>query len=261
MRKLLVICVLLLALTSAFAERKALVIANFNYAKVSLNSPQADADSMQTALQLMGFSVSRFNNLTLPKMMAAIDTFSVHLKATDNVVVYYSGFGTNSKELNYLIPAGGNPSIIGEKNVFYNVSTLAAKTKMAKTSILILEASRPWPLDSGKSTSHPFVSMVSASPNQVILFAAQPGKVIQNSKLERSLFTQTLLKQITSSDKGFNELFAKTATAVNQSTKTVQKPWMSNNLAPDFFFIDNQIKGMWKGINPMHIEGGGSISW
>ncbi|MDY0152756.1 MAG: caspase family protein [Candidatus Cloacimonas sp.] len=261
MRKLLVIFVLLLALTSAFAERKALVIANSKYDKVSLNSPLADADSMQTALRLMGFNVTRFNNLTLPKMIAAIDTFSVHLKATDNVVVYYSGLGTSSKELNYLVPAGENLSVIGEKNVFYSVNTLATKTKKAKTSILILEASRPWSPTGGKSTSHPFVAMVSAAPNQAILFAAQPGKSIQNANLANSLFTETLLKQISSSDLGFNVLFGKMATAINLSTRTAQKPWMSNNLAEDFFFIDNQIKGMWKGINPMHIEGGGSISW
>lgn len=262
MKKLLIIATILLALSSAFAERKALVIANSAYDKVTLTSPGADADDMQTALQNMGFAVTRVNNVTLPKLIAAVDTFSVHLKPVDNVVVYYSGFGTSKKDLNYLIPSGANLAVVQEKNIFYSVDTLAQKMKAAQTSILILEASRPWAPKGIKSPlPQNFVSMVSAAPKQAILFAAQPGKGVQNPNLDKSLFTQTLLQQITTSDLGFNTLFAKTATAINLGTKTAQKPWMSNNLDPDFFFIDNQIKGMWKGMKSLDIEGGGSISW
>lgn len=262
MKKLLIISILLMLLSYAFAERKALVIANSSYEKMLLKSPVADADDMQTALQYMGFSVKRFNNLSLPAMNAAIDSFAVHLKAVDEVVFYYSGHGMSMNKINYLVPAGANLSVVPTRSIYYNVSTIAQKLKVAKTSMLILEASRPWaPVGSKSVAPQSFVSMASASPNQVIMSAAQPGKGIQNGLLDKSLFTQALLAQITDSDLGLNVLFAKAATQMSTSTKGVQKAWISGSLSEDFFFISNEIKRGWGGINPMQIEGGGSISW
>ena len=59
MKKYLITGLLLLVIVFAFAERKALVIANWNYPNAVLKSPKADADSITAALEGVNFNITR----------------------------------------------------------------------------------------------------------------------------------------------------------------------------------------------------------
>jgi len=263
MKKLLIISMLLLAITCAFAERKALVIANWNYANATLKSPSADADSMQKALVDFGFNVKRFNNLNLAALSAVIDSFAVKVKSTDEVVVYYSGHGANTNSINYIAPA--NVNLADTKTyakTLYNLGTLAGKVKGAKISILVVEASRVWaPVGSKSGVPKSFASMKAASANQTIIFSTEPGKAVQNSSLSYSLFTNALISKIYATEAGINQIFPSLAAEMDKSTNSLQHPWFSGPLKNDFHFINNDIKAMWKRLNPIKYEGGGSLSW
>ena len=262
MKKLVILVILLSLVAAVFAERKALVIANAAYDKVTLQSPIADADSMEAALHKLHFVVQRFNNLKLSGMQAAVDTFAVKIKSTDEVIFYYSGQGISAEQVNYLVPSGCN---LSTTQVFsqtaYSLNTLAQKLRTAKTSIIILEASRTWANVGEKAAAKPFTSINSASPKQVIITSAQPASVIQNSNLARSVFTDAFIRLSSKSEENFNLLFPKIVAEVKAKTNNAQITWISGTLASEFKCVNEEVKLYWHRMQMRGIEGGGSISW
>lgn len=252
---------LLIMLGSLFADRKALVIGISQYDGTTLSTALSDADSMAAALSDLGFSIWKHKNLNLQTFKAAVDSFAVKIQPTDEVVVYYSGHGTNQNGINYLAPAGLNLSKVQTyANTAYSLNTLAQKVKGAISSLIILEASRPWS-SGGKSSIKSLVTVTPAVGNQAILSAAQPGKGVVSSPGKVSLFTRVLIRQISTSPEGINALFPKVTAEVKSISKQAQQPWMSNLINTNFYFQQTQEKGIWRGMNPMEIEGGGSLNW
>ncbi|HNX36771.1 MAG TPA: caspase family protein [Candidatus Cloacimonadota bacterium] len=248
---------------SLFAERKALVIANSNYDRVTLNSPINDATNMESALTGLGFSVSRYNNLRLAAMVSAVDSFATTITANDDVVVYFAGHGTAYDGVNYLCPAGMNLSTSQSyKKTAYNLNTLAAKTKIARTSMLVIEASKQWTPDGTKAIAKPFAKMLATAPTkQVIVFSARPDKIVLNSYEEKSIFTTTFIKNITESDLNFNLMMQGVITEVATQTKGLQVPWVSGVMTTEFIFNPLDSKWRFKSFDLWDTEGGGSISW
>lgn len=262
MKKLLVISLMLVLMASLFADRKALVIGISQYDGISLSEASSDADSMAAALSNLGFATWKHKNLSLPSLTAAVDSFAVKIGPLDEVVVYFSGHGTNQNGVNYLAPAGLNLSTLQTyANTAYSLNTLANKVKNALSSLIIVEASRTWSSAGGKSGTKSLVSLSPAVGNQAILCSAQPGKGVAGPSGNLSLFTKVLIKQISSSQEGINTLFPKIVAEVKTTSKMVQQPWMSNIINTNFYFQKAQEKGIWKGMNPMEVEGGGSLNW
>ncbi|PKN73994.1 MAG: hypothetical protein CVU50_00015 [Candidatus Cloacimonetes bacterium HGW-Cloacimonetes-3] len=263
MKRLIIICMLVAAIGSVFAERKALVIANSMYGKVLVNSAIADADSMEAALRTLEFSVLRHNNLRLSSITAAVDSFAQGISSSDEVVVYYSGHGTNASGVNYIVPSGvdlGNTQVYSK--TAYSLSTLAQKLKLAKRSLIILEASRSWGLSGSKAVSKPFVAMIPVSAKQVIVSAAQPSSVVQLSLGTHSTFTQSLIERISTSEEGFNSIFPLVVSDVMARTGKLQQPWATGAFDGDFYFITTEMKLRWRNnYFEQGVDGGGSLSW
>ncbi len=263
MKRLIIICMMLAVIGGVFAERKALVIANSAYGSVNINSAIADADSMEAALTALEFTVLRRNNLRLTAITAAVDSFAQRISSTDEVVVYYSGHGTNAGGVNYIVPSGVN---LGISQVFaktaYSLNTLTQKLKLAKRSLIILEASRSWGLTGSKAVPKPFVGMIPVSAKQVIISAAQPSKVVSLNQGTQSTFTKSLIERITTSEEGFNSVFPLVASDVMARTGKLQQPWASGTFDGDFYFFTSEMKVRWKGnYFEEGVDGGGSLSW
>jgi uncharacterized caspase-like protein len=244
------------------AERKALIIANSIYDKVTLNNAIADADSVQAVLQRMDYRVNRHNNLSISGFIAAVDSFATKLSANDEAVVYYSGHGTNFGGVNYLVPTRTN---LGLTQIFsktsYSLNTLANKIKHARSSIIILEASKTWGTSTAKAVSKPFVSMSAASPKQVIFSAASPNKSVQNTQLPYSAFTKALLDRITSSGEGINTIFPQVVTDIRTLSGGTQVPWLSGTIEGDYYFMNEAMLIQWRKQPHKILQGGGSMSW
>jgi hypothetical protein len=254
---------LLAVIGSVFAERKALVIANSVYGNVSINNALADADSIEAALTTLEFTITRRNNLRLSRITAVVDSFAQRINSADEVVVYYSGHGTNANGVNYIVPSGVD---LGLSQVFsktaYSVSTLAQKLKTAQCSIIILEASRSWGSTGSKAVPKPFVAMASANPRQTIVTSAQPNMAVQLSLGSQSTFTKALIERISVTEEGFNTVFPLVVSDVQTRTGNLQKPWMSRTLDGDFYFITHEMKVRWgRTYFKEEIDGGGSLSW
>lgn len=262
MKKLIIVCMLLTLLGSAFGLRRALVMGNSSYDKVTLESPSTDVDSVAAYLNQMGFMVWKFKDLSLADFRAVVDSFSVRIGSGDEAVVYYSGHGTNQNGVNYLVPAGANLSTPQSyAKTAYSLSTLANKIKQAKSSVIILEACRNWGDPGSKTSSKSFVLMNAAAPSQVIITSAAPGFTVRNPNAVPSQFTQTFLRHISSSEEGLNAILPRIRTEVSNLTGSLQQPWASNALNPDFFFISKEQKRIWQNLLPSAPEGGGSLNW
>lgn len=262
MKKFMILSLMLVMICSVFAERKALVIANGNYAKVSLKSPVADASDMDAALRSVGFNVSRYNNVKKAEMNDAIAKFIAGLSPEDEAFFYFSGHGINYNNVNYIIPAGLNlSSNLKYDRLGYNLNNLSQKLSRAKTSIIMLEASRVWAPDGKKAVAKSFGPMSSADSSQVIVMSQLPGQQVYNSNLSKSLFTQIFIKHLAASEDGLNLLMPKVIEEVRELSNAQQTPWLSNNLKEDFFFKVMGSKWRFKSWDFQDIEGGGSISW
>jgi len=262
MKKLIIVCMLLTLLGSAFGLRRALVMGNSSYDRVTLANPSTDVDSVATYLNQMGFMVWKFKDLSLADFRAVIDSFSVRIGSGDDAVVYYSGHGTNQNGVNYLVPAGVNLSTAQSyAKTAYSVNTLASKIKQARSSVIILEASRTWGDPGGKASSKSFVLMNAAAPSQVIITSAAPGFTVRNPNAAFSQFTQSFLKYISGSEEGLNAILPRIRTEVSNLTGAMQQPWVSNALNPDFFFWVKGQKRIWPNMLPSAPEGGGSLNW
>lgn len=262
MRKLIFLCLIIILMGNLNAERKALVIANSVYDKVTIGNAIADADSVQAVLHMMGYMVQRHNNLSISGFTAAVDSFATKLSANDEAVVYYSGHGTNFGGLNYLVPTRTN---LGLTQIYsktsYSLNTLANKIKHARNSIIILEASKAWGASAEKAITKPFVSMNAASNKQVIFSAAAPNKGVQNMQLPYSAFTKAFLDRITSSGEGINALFPQISRDVQTLSNGAQIPWVSGSMEGDYSFLSEAMLLQWRRQPQKILQGGGSLSW
>ncbi|MDD4310326.1 MAG: caspase family protein [Candidatus Cloacimonetes bacterium] len=262
MKKLLIISIMIGLCIAAFADRKALVIANYSYDKVTLSSPKADADSMALALKKLNFKVKRLDNCKLAVINAYVDSLAQKILPEDEIIFYYSGHGVSTPTTNYLVPAFTNLGAEQDlSKTAYSVSTLAQKLRTAKTSIIILEASRNWQPTGAKAIAKPFISQSSVSGKQVIISSASPNAVVQNSALSRSVFTDAFIRLSRNSEDNFNVLFPKVVAEVKSKTANNQVPWISGTLSSEFKFVTGEVKLYWRNMRLRGIEGGGSISW
>ncbi len=262
MKRLIILVMMLSILLGLSAERKALIIANSVYANSSVVNAATDADSMNVALTKLGFNVWKRSNLSLGAITAVVDSFSARVTASDDVVVYYSGHGTNSNGINYIVPARLDiAQIQNYPTSAYSVSTLAQKIKTAKTSIIVLEASRMWGMNSSKAIAKPFVAMQAASPKQMIISAAQPGKAIALTQVSQSTFSQAFIERISTSELGINSTMQLVMADVESRTGKLQKPWISGAIEGDFHFGTPDMMLQWKRQPLKSIQGGGSLSW
>ena len=108
---LLILTVLLPFLPTSVqaANRVALLIGNQQYQNDKpLKNPVRDVGLIASALQNVGFTVIKRNNLTRRQIKNALRDLQNGLQAGDVGLVYYSGHGLQYNNDNYLIPIDAN---------------------------------------------------------------------------------------------------------------------------------------------------------
>src|ERR1041384_3723453 len=85
--------------------RRALLIANGAYQSLpAVPASAANADLLSQVLSQVGFQPVVERDLNQPDMIAAITRFMSTIQAGDFVFVYFSGYGLQDNEVNYLLP-------------------------------------------------------------------------------------------------------------------------------------------------------------
>lgn len=264
MKRILIVWLLLIVSLSAFAQRKALVIANDTVEGVTLSSAVNDANLVADAFRALNYQVTLALNPNHTAFQTAVDTFIRDLGSDETAVFYFSGFSNAEKGKNYLIPAQDTGKKAASAQVIDLEAILAGISK-ADNSFAFLELRQ---LAAGFpknlcAKSNALEALPQAKANQAIAVASSPGKKLLAKENEYSIFSYSLVQNMMSEMMDYPELMNATATKVKEVTKNTQVPYWQNNLRSPFSFFNPEIPLKIRFQRPLFrgIEGGGSYNF
>jgi tetratricopeptide (TPR) repeat protein len=221
-------------------DKIALLIANASYpdADQPLKQPIADARALAAELKRNGFEVEVAENLTKEGMQRAFQTLYGKVKNGTAVILSFGGYGIQTGRQTYLIPV--NAQIWTEAEVRRDGTSIDAvlaelNARGATVKVAVLEASRRNPFERRFRGLSAGLAPVTAPRGTLVISAAAPGTVINDSKDENSLFVQELLKEMRSPGLTIEEVFNRTRIGVSRASKGEQVPWISSSLVEDFY--------------------------
>src|SRR6476661_1358412 len=134
------------------AMQLALIIGNGNYpdAAEPLNQPINDASGLAYAMRRHGFDVDVVENASKVDMARAIERLKSRIKPGSVVMLFFGGYGVQSRQETYMIPT--DAVIWKEGDVRHegmSVETVlhAIKERGARATLAILDASRRIPMN------------------------------------------------------------------------------------------------------------------
>lgn len=221
-------------------DKIALLIANASYpdADVPLKQPVADARALAAELRRNGFEVEVAENLTKEGMQRAIQGLYGKVKNGTAVILSFGGYGIQTGRQTYLIPV--NAQIWTEAEVRRDgtgIDTVLAElnARGAAVKVAVLDASRRNPFERRFRGLSAGLAPVTAPRGTLVISAAAPGTVVNESGDENSLFVQELLKEMRSPGLTIEEVFNRTRIGVSRASKGEQVPWISSSLVEDFY--------------------------
>jgi len=220
-------------------KRLALVIGNSDYKSIpKLSNSVNDANEIAKALQVTGFTVSKYENIDLRGMQDAIRTFGNKLGKNDVGLFYFAGHGVQVKGKNYLIPVGENIKKSFEvPSSAIDADLVLATMEDAKNNlnIVILDACRsPFPGE-GRSIGRGLATL-DAAKGTLIAFSTAPGREAMDGDGLNSPYTKNLARVLQQSGLSIEQVFKQVRIAVVEETRGVQVPWENSSIMGDFYF-------------------------
>ena len=238
---LLIYC---LCISSAYAERKALVIGNADYSIRPLKNPLNDARDMTEKLGSLGFSVTTKKNLNRQAMRDSIRDFSKTLHTGDEALFYFSGHGAQIARQNYLIPLGNDiqdEDEVSDEAVPLSFVLNKFTNAPSKLNIIILDACRDNPFKSRfKSATRGLARLEQGIKGPIVAFAASSGGVSEDGNNTNGTYTQYLLHHLANPNITLNQMFNRVRADVNKATNGHQLPIEENGLLSDVYLLKQQ---------------------
>src|SRR5689334_1780489 len=218
--------------------RLALVIGNGHYpdASAPLNQPINDARALSATLRQSGFDVDVVEDASKDDMQRAIGRLQSKVKPETVVMLLFGGYGIQAGRESFMIPVDARIWKEGDvKREGISVESVldGIKEKGAKAKLVVLDASRRNPYERRfRSFSHG-LAPISASDNALILTAATPGKVVDDSKGQNSVLVSELLNNLGKEGAGVESVFNKTRVAISRASDGEQVPSVSSSLTDE----------------------------
>lgn len=211
-------------------SRYALVIAAKNYyqAKPHYTSFE-NARSMSAALKSKGFQVEEvLEPQDVQHFQDVIHAFynKVRKNPKSISVIFYSGFGIQSRGKNFLMPQHARiKSMEAVPSQCYSLDTLLAEMKNTSNfrNIAIVDAHRDIFFFNGPKDLKPGLSAVKAPSRGLIVFTQSPEKYLRTDYGKYEPFIAALCKNIQNSGKSMIEIVK------SASNETVEKPKASRS--------------------------------
>src|SRR6476660_3364818 len=225
---------------TASAIQLALIIGNGNYpdAAEPLNQPINDASGLAYAMRRHGFDVDVVENASKADMARAIERLKSRIKPGSVVMLFFGGYGVQSRHENYMIPT--DAVIWKEGDVRHegmSVETLlrAIKERGARATLAVLDTSRRNPYERRfRSYSHG-LAPINAPNNALIISSNTPGKVADDTKGDHSMLVTELLDQV-NAQVSAEDVFNRTRVGVFRASNGEQMPSVSSSLSQDVHF-------------------------
>jgi uncharacterized caspase-like protein len=223
--------------SSKKASRLALVIGNGHYpdASAPLAQPINDAHGLSAALRGNGFDVDVVEDATKDDMARAIGRLKSKIGPDTVVMLFFGGYGVQVGRESYMIPVDAaiwKEADVRRDGVSVESVLDAIKEQGAKAKLVVLDASRRNPYERRfRSFSHG-LAPISPPENTIVLSAATPGKVADDSKGQYSVLVAELLNNLTA-QAGAESAFNKTRVAISRASEGEQVPSVSSSLLED----------------------------
>jgi formylglycine-generating enzyme required for sulfatase activity len=229
------------ALAQQRPARVALVIGNASYpdASTPLSNTIRDARTLADEFRRSEFDVDLKENATKEAMRLAIDAFMGKIRRGMTALFYFNGFGIQVGRQTYLVPV--NAQMWTEADVRRDgVSIDAVLAEMhrrgARVKIVILDASRRNPFERRFRTSAAGLAAIDAPEGTLAMYAAAPGKVINDGPGPTSLFVSELTKELRVPSLTAEEVFNRARIGVSRASNNEQVPWVASSLVDEFYF-------------------------
>ena len=255
---------------AAAETRLALIVGNGSYSSVTqLDNPVPDAELMAQVLTDKGFTVTMLTDADLGMLNRGIAQFGRDLRAAGEEATgrfYYAGHAVQSFGENYLLPVDTALTDAADLSlVAVDAQAVLRQMRSARnrTNIVILDACRNNPyyetspddqveiVEIARTTrSIGYASLDDLSNSKgglaqlanlrglsaVAFFSTEPGNVAEDGDQpgKGSPFAIEFAKQI-ERRQSLDEVFRKTAIAVNMRTDIRQSPWRQGDLAFNVF--------------------------
>ena len=222
-------------------RKVALVIGNSQYKTGGLANPVNDANSVKTALETLGFDVTKQVNRDKGQMEDDIDAVTGNLNQGDICFVFYAGHGVSVGQANFLVPIGAELSTknhIKRRCVELDYLLGALDESRASMKVVVLDCCRDNPFRSITRSKTGGMASIEPPNGTIVTFSTAPGKVALDGAGANSPFTKHLVKTIESEHpRGLTivDMFRQTARAVKQETK--QRPYMRHDISMDEYFV------------------------
>ena len=215
--------------------KRALLIANSAYQHLpALQSPKANAVAFASAVANAQVEPEVAYDLSQAGMIAAIRKFVDSVQPGDFVLIYFSGYGYQADDLNYLLPVTFDPaddSSVGARA--YSVRNLLGQLDQRRAGVrmLVLDASRACPgLPEGLANMPP-------ANNTLVAFSAAPNASAPDP-VDGGIdsFTAALIKAIREPGSTPVRMLLGAQSEVNRESEGRQMPMVIQAPVESFFF-------------------------
>ena len=251
-RRLVILYFLLICLVVALGtvertqegRRMALVMGNAAYlGSARLTNPVNDARAVASALEEVGFAVTRVEDAPFAKMSTAIRAFVDELGNEDTALFYFSGHGLQSHGENYLIPTDFD--VQKEESVVskaIGATDVQRSMGSAREAILVFDACRDNPYLGSRELRHGLAQM--EARGTLIAYAAASGQMTRdNQRDENGLFATKFLEALREPGLTATALFQRVRREVYSVTSGSQWPAVYDDLLSDFVFREAVVIG------------------
>ncbi|MEO0991917.1 MAG: caspase family protein, partial [Pseudomonadota bacterium] len=229
------------------AGRLALVIGNADYGSVGdLKNPLNDAADVATALERLGYEVTRHENLGRDGMVNALREFRNASLGAEHAIVYYAGHGIEVDRQNYLVPT--DAALRSDLDVEFEAIPLTlverATQGASELQLVILDACRDNPFIASMTRAIGTRSIgrglgnVEPTGNSLIFYAARHGTVANDGVGRNSPFAAALLDAMGRPGLEIGQLFRVVRDEVRQSTQNRQEPFIYGTLSSRQVFLN-----------------------
>ena len=233
-----------------YANRKALVIGNDAYQKVSsLLNAREDARLMAETLNNFGFKVQLKLDVTEKQFKSELRNFKNSIQPGDEVAIFYAGHGIQISSTNYLLPidiSGQNEEEIKDEAIPLQRILDDMNEKGAKFALAMIDACRDNPF---KSTARNIggtrgLAPTTAATGQMIVFSAGSGqqaldRLGPTDKNKNGLFTRVFVQEMQKTGVSVDRVVRNARSKVVEMAKSVghnQVPAIYDQVVGEFYF-------------------------
>jgi Caspase domain len=198
------------------SDHVALLIANSNYPDADIPLPEvaAGADLLANVLHSHGFVVDVVREATRAGITQAVDRLKAEVRPGSVVLVYFGGFGVQSKGQNYMIPV--DAKIWEERDVRRDgVSVEETLSELsnsgARKRIAIVDASRRNPYERRFREYSHGLAPIGEDENSIVIASTSPEHVAEDAGTLPNRFVNALAAKISPSSLPVEEILARAA--------------------------------------------------